>query len=172
MAKQDADFDAFVIARGPTLLRFGYVLTADAHLAQDLVQEALIKAHRRWLHAAADHPEAYVRRIMVNQLLSWRRRRSSGEIAGALPDLPAPDAIATLGERELVWGVLSALPRRQRAVLVLRYYEDLADAEIATLLGCAEGTVRSLASRAFATLRSHPTFTSVADQIVQREETA
>lgn len=166
MARNDADFEAFVVSRGPALLRFAYLLTADAHLAQDLVQEALIKAHRRWsAHAPADHPEAYVRRIMVNQHLSWRRRRSSHETAAQVPEIAASDAMSQIGERDLIWGMLTSLPRRQRTVLVLRYYEDLADPEIASLLGCAEGTVRSLASRAFAALRLHP-------HLAPQEETA
>jgi RNA polymerase sigma-70 factor (sigma-E family) len=166
MAQCEADFEAFVVSRGPALLRFAFLLTADAHLAQDLVQEALIKAHRRWsANAQADHPEAYVRRIMVNQHLSWRRLRSHHEVAAPLPNMVATDATSQVGERDLIWRMLIGLPRRQRTVLVLRYYEDLSDPEIASMLGCAEGTVRSLASRAFASLRLHP-------HLAPQEETA
>jgi RNA polymerase sigma-70 factor (sigma-E family) len=166
VARNEADFEAFVVSRGPALLRFAYLLTADAHLAQDLVQEALIKAHRRWSgHAQADHPEAYVRRIMVNQHLSWRRRRAHHEVAAPVAEIVAADAMSQVGERDLVWRTLAGLPRRQRIVLVLRYYEDLPDPDIASLLGCAEGTVRSLASRAFAALRLHP-------HLAPQEETA
>ena len=157
MAGLAPEFEAFVTTRGPALLRFAFMLTRDAGLAEDLVQEALIRAHRRWPRLSQmDGPEAYVRRIVVNQMLSWRRRRASGEVPGTVPDLGHPDATDALAERDLVWRVIGELPARQRAVLVLRYYEALPDREIALVLDCAEGTVRSLAARAFETLRHHP----------------
>jgi RNA polymerase sigma-70 factor (sigma-E family) len=150
-------FDDFVVGRGPALLRFACVLTQDSWLAEDLVQVALLKAHRRWNRVVRiEHPEAYVRRIVVNEFVSWRRRRSSGEFPLLVPEVEQADGADALLERDLVWRILAQLPRRQRVVLVLRYYEALSDAEIATALGCAEGTVRSLASRAFEALRRHP----------------
>ena len=154
-------FEDFVRARGRALLRFAYMLTSDRALAEDLVQEALVKAYRRWGgRLRAEHPEAYVRRIMVNEYLSWRRRRWSGELPGRVPDRVQPDAACSVAERDLMWRALAALPRRQRAVLVLRYYEGLPDVEIAALLQSAEGTVRSLAARAFDALRRDPNLLS------------
>jgi RNA polymerase sigma-70 factor (sigma-E family) len=153
-------FDDFVVARGAALLRFAYVLTQDSGRAEDLVQVALMKAHRRWQNAArADQPEAYVRRIIANEFLSWRRRRSSRELPSRhMPEQTRPDSANAHAERDQMWRTLAGLPPRQRAVLVLRYYEDLTDAQIADLLGCALGTVRSSATRALATLRSLPTW--------------
>src|SRR6266508_4507578 len=128
-----ATFEEFVVARGEALLRFALMLCGNRHGAEDLVQSALAKAYPRWSRIAAmERPEAYVKAALVNEHLSWWRRRSS---------------------RDAAWALLGRLPCRQRAVLVLRYYEDLADAEIATILGCAPATVRSQAARALATLR-------------------
>ena len=153
-------FDEFVVARAPALLRFAYVLTQDGGRAEDLVQVALVKAHRRWQAVGrAEQPEAYVRRIIANEFLSWRRRRSSRELpTGQLPERSGSDGADALAERDEMWRTLAGLPPRQRAVLVLRYYEDLSDQQIADLLGCAVGTVRSSAARALATLRSLPTW--------------
>jgi RNA polymerase sigma-70 factor (sigma-E family) len=151
------DFDTFVVARGPALLRFAYVLCGNRHLAEDLVQEVLAKVHLRWKRIERMHaPEAYVRTAVVRQYLSWRRRRASGEhIVAELPEAIDPnDQEQRLLARDEVWQLLSELPRAQRAVLVLRFYDDLADAEIATLLGCAQPTVRAHASRALARLRT------------------
>jgi RNA polymerase sigma-70 factor (sigma-E family) len=148
-------FDEFVLARGAALLRFAYLLARDAGQAEDLVQEALLKANRRWERVVrADRPEAYVRRIVVNDFLSWRRRRSSTEVTGAVPETAVSDAADGVAERDLLWRALATLPARQRAVLVLRYYEDLTDPQIADVLGCALGTVRSLTTRALAALRT------------------
>lgn len=166
-------FDDFVVARGPALLRFAYLLTHDHALAEDLVQNALLKAHRRWKAVGhADHPHAYVRRAVVHEFVSWRRRRSSGEIPGPIPDAGQPDTADLLAERDLTWRALAELPPRQRAVLALRYYEALPDTEIAAVLGCAEGTVRSLATRAFAALREHPQLAGYAQPAAARPEEA
>ncbi|HYN75135.1 MAG TPA: SigE family RNA polymerase sigma factor, partial [Candidatus Limnocylindria bacterium] len=148
-------------ARGPALLRFAYVLTTDAHAAEDLVQSALADAYRHWRRVQqTEQPDAYVRKIVVNRHLSGRRRRWWGEhptdsldgllggAAGVLRD-PA-DAVV---ERDAARAVLDGLPRRARAILVLRYYADLDDRAIAETLGIAESTVRATASRALATLR-------------------
>jgi RNA polymerase sigma-70 factor (sigma-E family) len=171
MAEGGWGFDDFVVEHGPALLRSAYVLVGDRALAEDLVQEALLKAHTRWeAHGPADHPEAYVRRIVVNEFMSWRRRRSSTERIGDVPDRGVRDGAADVGERDLVWRSLRDLPRRQRAVLALRYYEAMPDAEIASMLGCAEGTVRSLAARAFETLRRDPRLAREADPLPLREE--
>jgi RNA polymerase sigma-70 factor (sigma-E family) len=152
-------FEEFAAANTAALLRYAAVLTGDRHLAQDLVQDALIRTHDRWSRVeSADRPDAYVRRIVVNLYLSWRRRaavrRTTLTADGQPPHgrtVPGPaDAHA---ERDALWGRLAALPPRQRAVLVLRYYEDLADADIAAVLGCSAATVRGHAFRALAALR-------------------
>jgi RNA polymerase sigma-70 factor (sigma-E family) len=144
----------YVAARGEALLRTAYLLCGDRHLAEDLVQEVLVKVHRRRRLEEIEHLDAYLRSAVVRQFLSWRRRRSGNEallLAGREPSLPGPaDAHA---ERDAVWSELARLPRQQRAVLVLRYYEDLPDARIAELIGCAPATVRAHAARALATLR-------------------
>ena len=151
-----ADFDTFVITRTPVLLRFAYVLAGDTALAEDLLQEALVKVHRRWATVCrADRPEAYVRRVLINEYTSWRRLRRNTEFPTALlPDLVPIEAVeAAVVERDIVWRALQRLPRRQRAALVLRYYEDLPDPDIARIIGCTDGTVRSLISRALQSLR-------------------
>jgi RNA polymerase sigma-70 factor (sigma-E family) len=149
-------FDAFVQGRGWALLRFAYVLSGDAHLAEDLVQEVLARVHRRWNKITAmHHTEAYVRTAIVRQFLSWRRRRAAGE--AILAEVPEPAGLAEPQQqvlaRDQMWRLMSGLPRAQRAVLVLRFYCDLPDHEIAALLGCGESTVRSQASRALARMR-------------------
>ena len=161
-----SDFDEFVASRSQALLRFAYLLTHDGPLAEDLVQDALVKAHRRWnRQTRIEHPDAYVRRIVANEFVTWHRRRSSSEVPSLPPETGrtsvAADAIEGIADRDVVWRLLAELPRNHRAVLVLRYYEGLSDAEIATVLGCPEGTVRSWASRALASLRAHPTLTDL-----------
>ncbi|SBT47112.1 SigE family RNA polymerase sigma factor [Micromonospora auratinigra] len=150
-------FEEFVTARGGTLLRFALMLTGDRHQAEDLVQSVLAKAYVRWARVAAmAQPEAYLKQVLVNENLRWWRRRSSRETPVAEPaDGPAgSDGPGAYAAREAAWALLGRLPRRQRAVLVLRYYEDLADTQIAEILGCTPGTVRSQAARALATLRA------------------
>jgi RNA polymerase sigma-70 factor (sigma-E family) len=153
-----ANFEEFVVARGPTLLRFAYLLTGDGYLAEDLAQEALLRTHRRWSAIErSEGAESYVRKTILNLYLSWRRLRSSGELP--LADLPdrwdsryrPPDLVA---ERDEMWLLLRQLPRAQRAVMVLRYYEDLADHDIADLLGCSQATVRVHAFKALRKLRA------------------
>jgi RNA polymerase sigma-70 factor (sigma-E family) len=155
----DAVFDRLVRAHGADLLRFAYLLSHDRGRAEDLVQDALLNAVRRWRRTGVPElPVPYLRRSIVNGHLGWRRRRASTELvdevggAAALED----DASQVQADRDAVWRMLAALPVRARAVLVLRYYEDLPDAAIAETLGCAEATVRSLAARAFAVLRDDP----------------
>jgi RNA polymerase sigma-70 factor (sigma-E family) len=152
------EFDEFARRELPGLLRYAVMLTGDPELAQDIVQDVMVAAHRHWHRvAAADHPERYVRTILTRTFLSWRRRwavRSIGLTADGRPEgEPAGDHAGGVVDRDDVWRRLGTLPRQQRAVLVLRYYERLTDLEIATTLGCATGTVRGYASRALATLR-------------------
>jgi RNA polymerase sigma-70 factor (sigma-E family) len=152
-------FEEYVTAQGEALLRFAYLVSGDHHLAQDLVQEVLARMHGRWRRVERDgSPGPYVRRAVVREYLSWRRRRSSTErMMAAPPDQPTthapPDRVA---EQDEAWRLLATLPRAQRAVLVLRFYEDLSDAQIAEVLGCAESTVRVHASRALSRLRTVP----------------
>jgi RNA polymerase sigma-70 factor (sigma-E family) len=152
------EFDELVTTRGTALRRLALMLCGDPHLADDLVQNTLVKAYRRWSRIAASRqPEAYVKAMIVNEHLSWWRRRTNREVPadiepGAAP--AAPDFAGAQASRDAAWTLLGELPARQRAVLVLRYYEDLPDAEIARVLGCGESTVRSQATRALATLRT------------------
>ena len=150
------DFEEFAVAALPGLLRFGVILTGDRHRADDLVQSALVKTMRRWSHIDHAHPTAYVRRAMVNAHLSWWRSRAARE--ARIPDtfdVPAPgDAAAAYDDQDQLARALAVLPPRQRAVIVLRYYEGLSEAEIADELGCARGTVKSQAAKALRTLRS------------------
>ena len=150
-------FEEFAAARLGAVVRFAAVLAGERALAEDIVQEVLIRAHAKWDQIGRlDVPEAYVRKMIVNEYLSWRRRSwrlvpSAGLEDGALG--PGRDHAADHAERDALLAEVSRLPRRQKAVLVLRYYEALSDAEIAEVLGCAPGTVRGYASRALATLR-------------------
>lgn len=147
-------FDDFVVTRGPALVRFAHALSGDRHLAEDLVQDVLVKAYRRWKRL--DNPEAYLRTAICHELISWRRRRSHHEQPTQIPETASHRPVDLVDEHNAAWAMLQDLPFRQRAVLVLRYWEALPDRQIADLLGCAEGTVRSSASRAFAVLRRHP----------------
>ena len=147
------EFTEFVSARGRALLRTAYALTGSQHAAEDLVQTALAKAMLRWSRLHGD-AEPYVRRIMYNEFVSlWRWRRRRAEVLTADP----PERGVSTGEdtvlRVAVRAALGTLPPRQRAVLVLRYLEDLSEREVADLLGVSPGTVASQASRALATLR-------------------
>ncbi len=148
------DFEDYVAARGQALERYAFVLSGDAHTAQDLVQTALLKAYRRWWSVTrADHPDAYVRRIVTTSYLDWRRRRSEEPLA-QVPEPPlGPDPADGVVRRDEVARALGALTAHQRVVLVLRHYEGYDDAAIAAFLGCGEGTVRSHASRGLDRLR-------------------
>lgn len=159
-------FDEFVGARGPALIRLAFLLCGDAHLAEDLVQSALAKAYRHWKRFGDnDNPEAYVRTIIVREYASWWRRASSREIVSESPSPPSvldhvDDVADRVVEADATWAMLATLPRRQRAVLVLRFYLDQSDMQIAELLDCSPGTVRSSASRALTTLRRSAVATS------------
>ncbi len=129
---------------------------ATGRTAEDLTQTALAKAWLAW-RRVGDNPDAYVYRILVNTHNSWWRRMWRREVpTDALPDLSDPGIEDTLDDRDVLRVALDGLPPKMRAVLVLRYFEDLSDAEIAVILGCSEGTVRSQASRALAKLRVDP----------------
>jgi RNA polymerase sigma-70 factor (sigma-E family) len=146
-------FAAFVASRRRVLLRSAWLLTGDWHLAEDLLQTALAKAYLAWRRV--DDPDAYVRRVLVTTYATWWRRRWNGERPTAvLPDRAAADTYPGVDLRHQVHAVLRDLPRRQRAVLVLRFFEDLSEAETAAALGCSVGTVKSQAARALSRLRS------------------
>src|SRR5262249_21950904 len=149
-------FEEFVTFRSAMLLRAAYQLTHDWAQAEDLMQTALAKAWRAWsrLSGEAD-PEPYVRKIVFNTYASWWRRRWHHEAPAAeVPETgTAPAADARIGDRDQVWRALGRLPRMQRAVIVLRYFEDLTEAQTAEVLDCSIGTVKSQASRALAALR-------------------
>ena len=145
------DFEEFAAAALPGLLRFGHVLTGDPLRAEELVQQALVSTWARWRKIEHDQPHAYVRRAMVHTHTSWWRRSRREAPLPLGYDASAP-VDPDLGERDRTFAALRQLPPRQRAVIVLRYYEDLSEADIARVLGCSPGTVKSQASRALRTL--------------------
>lgn len=146
----------FAAQHSVALTRFAFLLCGDHQRAEDLVQDAYLALHRRFgAVLTVEAPVAYARRSIVNAHISQARRRSASErVTDDLPEFAA--TAADTAEQDAMWRALTVLPERQRAVLVLRYYLDLPDAEIAGLLGCRTGTVRSLATRAFAALRTSP----------------
>jgi RNA polymerase sigma-70 factor (sigma-E family) len=151
----DRQFRNFVTTRSPALLRTAYLLGGDWATAEDLLQVALTKTYLAWLRLGTiDAVEPYARRVLVNTATSWWRRRWHGERpTEVLPDLPASDGLDERLERDRLWRHVVTLPARQRAVLVLRFYEDQSEAETARLLGVSVGTVKSQCARALATLR-------------------
>ncbi len=147
-------FEEFAAGALPGLLRFGHVLAGSPQEAEDLVQEALAKSLRRWQKVRADDPVAYVRKVMVNTHLTRWRRWGGRVRLGDVPEAAADDAwLARSQEWDALRRALGQLPPRQRAVLVLRYLEDVPDPAIAAMLGCRPGTVRSQAARGLAALR-------------------
>jgi RNA polymerase sigma-70 factor (sigma-E family) len=146
----DEEFRAFVEARYAHLLRMAYLLAGSREQAEDMLQSALLATMLRWRHV--EQPEAYVRRVMINQLVSrWRRQRIVEVLTSMLPERPAPSEEVEL--RDELWSALRKLPAGMRTVLVLRYWEDLSEAGTADLLGCSVGSVKSQASRGLARLR-------------------
>jgi RNA polymerase sigma-70 factor, ECF subfamily len=154
VADEDA-FRAFVASRNTALLRSAYLLTGDHGQAEDLVQTALVKTYLAWSRIREPAAvESYVRRTMATTATSWwRGRRFRERVVETLPDRADADHIDPSLERDSMWSHLRELPARQRAVLVLRYYEGLSEAEIADTLGFSRGAVKSHASRGLATLR-------------------
>ena len=153
-AERDAEFAAYMAARQPSLLRTAYLLTGDKHTAEDLVQTALAKLYLSWDKVnQRDSIDGYVRRILVNEHNSlwrrpWKRRETTTD---RLPDGAAPEPG---GHDTDLWHFVQTLPRKQRAAVVLRYYEDLSEAETAAVLGVSVGTVKSQTSRALTALRA------------------
>ncbi|WP_435059332.1 SigE family RNA polymerase sigma factor [Streptomyces sp. bgisy060] len=158
-AKQEAEFQEFVRARWSRLVRTAYLLTGDVHHAEDLTQTALAKAYRSWRRVSrSDSPEAYVRRMLVNcNSDQFRKRRVVEALTAAPPETAGhEEAVLQADERTALITALAGLPPRQRAVVVMRYWEDLSETEVAEVLGCSPGTVKSQASKALAKLRTHP----------------
>jgi RNA polymerase sigma-70 factor (sigma-E family) len=158
-----AGYDEFVAARSGRLLRVAYLLTRDWAAAEDLLQTALMKAWFAWSRLDQE-PEAYVRKIIATTYISWRRRRWTTETVHAeLPEPRTEDGTDAVDDRQRLWAALGGLPPRQRAVLVLRFYEDLTEQQTATALGVSVGTVKSQASRALQKLRADAAFGTTRD---------
>lgn len=154
MGEDSAEFTSFVRARGPALIRTAYLLIGDQHLAEDLVQTALAKTHLAWRRLRdTGHAEAYTRKIMYHQVISWWRRHRSREVV--TDTIPEPGVVdADFGAlRMTMLAALDVLPPKQRAVIVLRFYDDLTERETAEQLGCSIGTVKSYTARALQRLR-------------------
>lgn len=153
--REPEGFADFVRARGGSLHRTAMLLTQDDAAAQDLVHTALARAWPKW--GNAQQPEAYVRRIMMNEFITDRRRTWSGELTTEqLPDRGAPDDTEQVVARDGLIRALATLPHQQRAVLVLRYFHDYTERQTAEVLGISVGTVKSHASRALTSLRIAP----------------
>lgn len=165
-------FEEYVRSRGEALLRFGYVVCGDWYLAEDLVQDVLARVCRKWSKfAQIEQPDAYLRTAVVRQFLSWRRRPVSHEVS--LTGMPepvstGPDAATRLALRDEAWRLLATLPRSQRVVLVLRYFEDLSDDQIAEVMRCGPTTVRVHAHRGVATLRKRLRVTGAGPAVAAR----
>jgi RNA polymerase sigma-70 factor (sigma-E family) len=155
-ARDREQFEEFMTSRWPGLVRLAFGLTGDRWLAEDLAQTALASAYASWWRVRrADDPDAYVRRILINASKGrFRRRRVSERPAATAQEAAVSDPTASVDERSALLGALQELPPRQRAVVVLRYWEDLTDAQTGALLGCSASTVRSQAARALAKLRA------------------
>jgi RNA polymerase sigma-70 factor (sigma-E family) len=154
--RSSTDFEDWMAQRQPMLLRTACLLTGDSHTAEDVVQATLAKMYLAWDRLAdREHLDSYARRTLLNEYRSlwrrpWRRRE---QVTADVPESAAPTADWD-GRREALWQFVSTLPTRQRMVVVLRYYEELSEAETAQALGVSVGTVKSSASRALSSLRS------------------
>lgn len=157
---REVGFAGFVRENTPALLRTAYLLTGNAQQAEELVQDTLVRLYPKWHKVeTADVPLAYVRRSLSNAYINQKRRGAAREFAFEdVPERTDPhDALSQLADRDQIWAGLSRLSQRQRAALVLRFFEDLSDEQTAAALGCRVGTVRSLISRGLAVLREHMT---------------
>ncbi|GAA2143963.1 hypothetical protein GCM10009844_16960 [Nocardioides koreensis] len=169
LRKPDAEaFSEFAAARSASLFRTAYLVVGDYQLAQDLVQESLTKTYLAWPRLRdVNNAEAYSRRVIVTTCVSWRRRRSFRERpADRLPDPGVPDPIDLLPEQDELWAAVRSLPPRQRTTVVLRFCDDLSEAQTAQLMGCSVGSVKRQVSVALAKLRAGmgSRFTSPVDE--------
>lgn len=148
-------YEEFVVARSASLFRTALLVVGDHQLAQDLVQESLVKTYVAWARLRdIGNAEAYTRRVIVTTAISWRRRRSFHERPlEALPEISVTDPSDAVAGQADLWAEVQALPPRQRAAVVLRYCEDLSEAQTSELMGCAVGTVKRHASLGLAKLR-------------------
>ena len=152
---EDREFAEFVVTRMPAMLRWARLVAGDHGRAEDLVQQAFATTHRHWRRITPGSEEAYLRRAVLNAHLSWWRRGVRTERCMAqVPERAGGDLTAAVDARQEMWAALATLPPRQRAVLVLRYYEDLPEADIARVLDVSAGTVKSQAARGLARLRA------------------
>jgi RNA polymerase sigma-70 factor (sigma-E family) len=159
--KDDADderFREFMAERWPKLVRLGYGLTGDRGLAEDLAQTTLANVYASWSRVSrASDPDAYTFRILMNAHKSaFRKRRVSERPAATIPDAGAPDATAAIEQRIVLMSALMELAPKQRAAVLLRYFEDLSETQTAAVLGCSVGTVKSQTFNALARLRQSP----------------
>lgn len=153
-ATRPEDFSAFVAAAGPSLLRTAWLLTGDAHRAEELVQDALVRTYVAWSRVRDGDPTAYARRIVVNARVdSWRRRRREHLVADVPEQAGSHDVEGGVARRDTLVRALAVLSARERRVVVLRYWLDLSEAQVADELGVSLGTVKSTASRALAKVR-------------------
>jgi RNA polymerase sigma-70 factor (sigma-E family) len=152
----DDEFSEFVRQTSGRLLATAYVLTGDRGRAEDLTQTAYAKTYVAWSRIRGDDAYGFVRKVLVNSNIDWWRRRSRQILSVRLPDTEVqPDHAGQVADRHAIAAALSTLGRRERAVVVLRYYSDLSEVEVAATLGITVGTVKSAASRALAKLRAH-----------------
>ncbi|MFJ2193608.1 SigE family RNA polymerase sigma factor [Kitasatospora sp. NPDC087861] len=163
---REMDFEGFAATRWRRLVRTAYLLTGDYHEAEDVVQATFAKVFRNWSRISRlEEPDAYIHRALVNNNLSRHRRRRVRQLL--MPVLPDRAHAAGGGhrdveERSVLLQALAELPQRQRAVVVLRYWEDMSEYQVAEVLGCSLGNVKSQASRGLAKLRGHPALASYA----------
>ncbi|MEJ7742635.1 MAG: SigE family RNA polymerase sigma factor [Nocardioidaceae bacterium] len=155
--RDDLDFDEFVVASWPSLFRASVLLMGDYHLAEDVLQSALAKVYAVWPRVSkVEHPRSYTRTVLTNEAMSWWRRKSSKELPVAdWSDAAVVGHEDSVTQASVVWQALRRLPPRQRAVIVLRYYEDLSEAEIARTLGISTGSVKSHAHHAIRAMSGH-----------------
>lgn len=156
----------FIDRDSRNLLRSAWLLTGNWATAEDLVQTTLLKSWRHWDAITSETPELYVRRVLMNTFLSGQRRKWTRERpVPELPDQAGMDVLPATELRHVIQGALSGLPTKQRAVVVLRYFNDLSEAQTAQVLDCSVGTVKSQTSRALAKLRSAPELQSLLEEV-------
>lgn len=157
-AEPGPDFESWAAVRWSRLVRTAYLLTGDHHEAEDLVQTTLAKIYPGWSRISRlDEPDAYVHRALTNNNLSrFRRRRVVHLLTARLPERSRPESTGRVETRASLVAALAALPPRMRAVVVLRYWEDMSEQQVADVLSCSVGNVKSQASRALRKLRDHP----------------
>ncbi|MBF9070719.1 SigE family RNA polymerase sigma factor [Streptacidiphilus fuscans] len=157
-AWQEMDFETFAAARWRRLVRTAYLLTGDHHEAEDLVQATLAKIYTGWTRIRRlSEPDAYVHRALINNNLSrYRRRRVRQLLTPVLPERPHREDVSAVENRSVLMAALAELPPRQRMVVVLRYWEDMSEHQVAEAMDCSVGNVKSQANRGLSKLRAHP----------------